>query len=138
MKARNFTKETINYLGTSQRNFPLFEIGDTIVIQLRIKEGDKERLQAFEGDVIAKHNNGVASTFTVRKIAAGGVAVERILPYYSPLIDSIEVRKKGDVRRAKLFYLRKRVGKAARLKEKLVRTAASTVAQEESAAKESE
>lgn len=82
------------------------------------KEGIKERLQSFEGDVIARHNKGASSTFTVRKIGAQGVAVERILPTYSPLVDSIKVIKKGDVRRAKLFYVRDRVGKAARIKER--------------------
>jgi|GEM_PF-291667 len=82
------------------------------------KEGIKERLQSFEGDVIARHNHGASSTFTVRKIGAQGVAVERILPIYSPLVDSISIVKKGDVRRAKLFYVRDRVGKAARIKER--------------------
>ena len=117
MKARKLTKETILELGSYKRDFPKFSIGDTIAVSQRIKEGDKERLQVFQGDVIAMNNNGASTTFTVRKIAANTIAVERILPYYSPLIDSIVAVKRGKVRRAKLYYLRKRVGKAAKIQE---------------------
>ncbi|HEX2977757.1 MAG TPA: 50S ribosomal protein L19 [Candidatus Babeliales bacterium] len=102
------------------RNFPAFGIGDTIAVSQRIKEGDKERLQVFEGDVIAKHENGAASTFMVRKIGANSVPVERIFPYYSPLVDSIKFVRKGKTRRAKLFYMRKRIGKAARVEEQIM------------------
>lgn len=122
MKAKKLTKETIGEIGMYERSFPTFDIGDGIAVSLRIKEGDKERLQVFEGDVIAKHNKGASSTFTVRKISAQGISVERILPVYSPLIESIKIVKKGDVRRAKLYYVRDRVGKAARLKEKIVKS----------------
>lgn len=120
MKAGNFTKETIRSVGMYKRDFPQFEPGDSLIVSQRIKEGNKERLQAFEGDVIAIHNNGASSTFTVRKIGANSVAVEKIFPFYSPLIDSITVKRKGDVRRAKLYYIRDRVGKAARVKEKII------------------
>lgn len=119
MKAQKITRETIRDMGTESRGFPEFSIGDTIAISQRIKEGDKERLQVFEGDVIAKHNCGISSTFTVRKIGANAVSVERIFPYYSPVIDSIRFVRKGKVRRAKLYYMRKRVGKAARVEEKV-------------------
>lgn len=119
MKAQKITRETIRDMGTESRGFPDFSIGDTIAVFQRIKEGDKERLQAFEGDVIARHNCGISTTFTVRKIGANSVSVERIFPYYSPLIDSIRFIRKGKVRRAKLYYMRKRVGKAARVEEKV-------------------
>ncbi len=117
MKASQLTKETINGLGIEARQFPEFSFGDTIAVSQWIVEGDKKRLQIFEGDVIGLHHNGISSTFTVRKIASNNVAVERIYPYYSPIIDSIKVSRKGDVRRAKLYYLRHRVGKSARVKE---------------------
>lgn len=120
MKANKLTKETIAQLGVVDRGFPEFNIGDTIAVSLKITEGDKERLQVFEGDVIAKNTHGVSSTFTVRKIGANAVAVERILPQFSPLIESIKVVRRGEARRAKLYYLRDRVGKAARVKEKVV------------------
>lgn len=120
MKAKKLTKETINQIATFNRNFPEFEQGDTIAISQRIKEGDKERLQIFQGDVIAVHKNGASSTFTVRKIGANSIAVERIFPYYSPVIESIKFIRKGKIRRAKLFYIRERVGKAARLKEQIL------------------
>lgn len=120
MKAKQFTKETIRDLGIYARSFPAFEVGDAIVVTQRIKEGDKERLQDFEGDVIAIHNHGASSTFTVRKMGANNVSVERIFPYYSPLVDSIAFKRKGNVRRARLFYLRDRVGKSARIQEKIV------------------
>ena len=117
MKASNYTKETIKNIGVTERNFPEFGIGDTIAVSLRIKEGSKERVQIFQGDVIAFHNNGIASTFMVRKIGANNISVEQILPLYSPIIKEIKFIRKGKVRRAKLFYLRDRVGKAARIKE---------------------
>lgn len=120
MRAKNLTKETIGQIGVYERNFPRFEIGDCISVAQRIKEGEKERLQVFEGDVIAMHKNGASSTFIVRKIAANNVGVERIFPYYSPLIDNVKLVRKSDIRRAKLYYLRGRVGKAARLKEKVL------------------
>lgn len=120
MKANKLTKETIGQIAVYERNFPAFEIGDYIGVSQRIKEGDKERLQTFEGDVIAMHKNGASSTFIVRKISANNVAVERIFPYYSPLIENVTLVRKGEVRRAKLYYLRKRVGKAARVKEKVL------------------
>ncbi|HML19808.1 MAG TPA: 50S ribosomal protein L19 [Candidatus Dependentiae bacterium] len=106
-------------MGTENREFPVFAIGDTIAVSQRIKEGDKERIQVFEGDVIAMHKRGVSSTFTIRKIGANSVAVERIFPFYSPKIDSIKFVRKGRVRRAKLYYIRERVGKAARVTEKV-------------------
>jgi len=100
------------------REVPEFGPGDTVVVQVRVKEGDRERLQAFEGVVIAKRNRGLNSSFTVRKISYGE-GVERVFQTYSPAIAAIEVKRRGDVRRAKLYYLRGRTGKAARIKEKL-------------------
>jgi large subunit ribosomal protein L19 len=120
MKAQGFTKETINQLGVKERSFPGFRVGDVIAVSLRIKEGDKERLQVFEGDVIARSNNGASSTVTVRRIGANSVAVERIFPLQSPVIDSIKFIRSGKVRRAKLYYMRDRVGKAARVKERIM------------------
>ncbi len=95
-----------------------FAPGDTVVIQVKVKEGTRERLQAFEGVVIAKRNRGLDSAFTVRKISHG-VGVERTFQLHSPLIDSISVKRRGDVRKAKLYHLRDLSGKAARIKEKL-------------------
>ncbi len=120
MKAQGYTKETITQLGMAKEKLPAFRVGDTIAVHQRIKEGDKERIQVFQGDVIAIHQGGISSTFTIRKIGAHGISVERILPFYSPLIKTIKVIKRGDVRRAKLYYVRDRVGKAARLKEKIM------------------
>ena len=120
MRAKNLTKETINLIGITDRNFPEFGVGDTIIVSIFIKEGEKKRVQAFQGDVIAMHNGGNSSTFTVRKIGANSISVERIFPYYSPIISEIKVVKKGDVRRAKLYYIRDRVGKSARIKEKVL------------------
>ena len=118
MKADKLTRETINTLGMMEnRNFPDFSIGDSIAVSQWITEGSKKRIQIFEGDVIAKHQNGSSSTFTVRKIGANSIAVERIYPYHTPVIDSITIVKRGRVRRAKLYYLRDRVGKKARIKE---------------------
>jgi len=124
MKANKLTKETIAHIGIADRGFPEFNVGDTIAVSQRIKEGEKERIQIFEGDVIARNNHGISSTFTVRKIGANSVPVERIFPHYSPLVESIKVVRRGDVRRAKLYYLRDRVGKAGRVKEKTVSKAA--------------
>lgn len=97
---------------------PEFSPGDTVVIQVKVKEGNRERLQAFEGVVIAKRNRGLNSSFTVRKISYG-VGVERTFQTFSKLVDSITVKRRGDVRQAKLYYLRELSGKAARIKEKL-------------------
>lgn len=97
---------------------PEFGAGDTIEVQVRVKEGNRERLQAFEGVVIAKRNRGVNSSFTVRKVSYGE-GVERVFQTHSPLIANIKVKRRGDVRRAKLYYLRERAGKAARIKEKI-------------------
>lgn len=119
MKAKNYTKETILSLGTEKRSFDSFTIGDAIKVSQKIKEGDKERIQLFEGDVIGMHNNGIASTFTVRKIGANSIAIERVFPYYSPLIEHVEFLRKGKIRRAKLYYMRDRIGKAARVAEKV-------------------
>ena len=120
MKAQKYTRETINSIGVSKRLFPRFDVGDTIAVSQKIKEGDKERIQIFEGDVIAQHRNGASSTFTVRKIGANSVSVERIFPFYSPLIESIKFVRTGKVRRAKLFYMRKRIGKASRVAERVM------------------
>ena len=100
------------------RTIPAFSSGDTVVVQVRVKEGDRERLQAFEGVVIAIRNRGLNSAFTVRKIS-NGEGVERVFQTYSPQIGEIEVKRRGKVRRAKLYYLRGLTGKAARIKEKL-------------------
>ena len=104
-------------------DLPQFAPGDTVRVQVRVREGNKERLQAFEGFVIAKRNRGLNSAFTVRKLN-GADGVERDFQTHSKLIHSIEVKRRGDVRRAKLYYMRGRSGKAARIKEKLVRKSA--------------
>lgn len=100
------------------RELPDFAPGDTIIVSVKVKEGNRERLQAFEGVVIAIRNRGLNSAFTVRKISHG-TGVERVFQTYSPLIDSIKVKRRGDVRRAKLYFLRQREGKSARIREKL-------------------
>lgn len=100
------------------REVPDFAPGDTLVVQVKVKEGDRERLQAFEGICIAKRNRGLNSAFTVRKMSHGE-GVERVFQTYSPAIAEIEVKRKGDVRRAKLYFLRGLTGKAARIKEKI-------------------
>lgn len=100
------------------RDIPAFAPGDTVVVHVKVKEGNRERLQAFEGVVIALRNRGLNSAFTVRKISHG-TGVERVFQTYSPMIDSVTVKRRGDVRRAKLYYLRGREGKSARIKEKL-------------------
>lgn len=100
------------------KEVPEFGPGDTVVVQVKVKEGNRERLQAFEGVVIGKRNRALNSAFTVRKISHG-VGVERTFQTYSPLVDSIAVKRRGDVRQAKLYYLRELSGRAARIKEKL-------------------
>lgn len=119
MQAKGLTKETITRMGITKDLTTSFNIGDGIAVSQRIQEGGKERLQVFEGDVIAIRKNGISSTFTVRKISHG-VYVERIFPFYTPIIKEITVIRRGDVRRAKLYYVRGRVGKKAKLKEKVV------------------
>ncbi len=104
-------------------DLPDFSPGDTVVVQVRVSEGQRDRLQAFEGIVIAKHNRGLNSSFTVRKISYGE-GVERVFQTHSPAIAAVEVKRKGDVRRAKLYYMRQRRGKSARIKEK-IKTSAS-------------
>lgn len=101
-----------------KQDVPEFSPGDTVVVQVRVKEGERERLQAYEGVVIAKRNRGLNSSFTVRKISHGE-GVERVFQTHSPAVAKIEVKRRGDVRRAKLYYLRERSGKSARIKEKV-------------------
>lgn len=101
-----------------KQDVPAFAPGDTVVVQVKVKEGTRERLQAYEGVVIAKKNRGLNSSFTVRKISHGE-GVERVFQTHSPMVDSISVKRRGDVRQAKLYYLRDRQGRSARIKEKL-------------------
>jgi large subunit ribosomal protein L19 len=103
---------------TAGKNIPDFTTGDTVVVQVKVREGDRERLQAFEGVVIGRRNRGANSSFTVRKVSYGE-GVERVFPLYGPSIDSITVKRRGRVRRAKLYYLRDLTGKAARIREKI-------------------
>ncbi|MDP7592481.1 MAG: 50S ribosomal protein L19 [Litorilituus sp.] len=103
-----------------KKDLPAFASGDTVVVQVKVTEGDKSRLQAFEGVVIAVKNRGLHSAFTVRKIS-NGVGVERVFQTHSPIVDSIEVKRRGDVRQSKLYYLRERSGRSARIKEKLAK-----------------
>ncbi|NYT35285.1 50S ribosomal protein L19 [Allopusillimonas soli] len=119
-------KEEIARL-TEGKSTPEFNPGDTVIVNVNVVEGSRKRVQAYEGVVIAKRNRGLNSSFIVRKISSGE-AVERTFQLYSPQIASIEVKRRGDVRRAKLYYLRSRSGKAARIKEKLVRKSAKTAA----------
>jgi large subunit ribosomal protein L19 len=105
---------------------PAFETGDTVVVQVKVKEGERVRLQSFEGVVIAKRNRGYNSAFTVRKISHG-VGVERVFQSCSPTVDNVEVKRRGDVRRAKLYYMRKLSGRAARIKEKLTARVGSAI-----------
>ncbi len=104
--------------GMLKENRPVFNVGDTVRVSVRIKEGERERIQAFEGTVIAKRHGGIQETFTVRR-SSYGVGVERVFPVNSPFVEKVEVVRKGKVRRAKLFYLRNRTGKAAKVKEQL-------------------
>jgi large subunit ribosomal protein L19 len=127
MKAKGLTRETIKQLGIYERNFPSFKVGDTIAVSQIIKERvkkeggkgeeEKQRIQVFQGDVISQRGSGICRTFKVRKMGPNNVAVEKTFPYYSPLIDSIELVRRGKVRRAKLFYIRNLVGRAARITE---------------------
>ncbi len=103
-----------------KKDLPAYAPGDTVVVQVKVTEGDKSRLQAFEGVVIAVKNRGLHSAFTVRKIS-NGVGVERVFQTHSPIVDSIEVKRRGDVRQSKLYYLRERSGRSARIKEKLAK-----------------
>ena len=114
------TNKIISELDAEQmsKEIPAFSPGDTVVVQVKVKEGARERLQAFEGVCIGKRNRALNSAFTLRKISHGG-GVERTFETYSPLIDSISVKRRGDVRQAKLYYLRELSGRAARIKEKL-------------------
>ena len=100
-----------------ERELPPFRVGDTVRVHYRITEGDKDRTQVFQGQVIRKSGNGIGKTFAVRKRSSGGVGVERIFPFHSPRIEQLEVTTRGRVRRARLFFLRDLQGKAARLKE---------------------
>jgi large subunit ribosomal protein L19 len=117
-------KEEIARLG---KVIPPFAPGDTVIVNVNVVEGTRKRVQAYEGVVIAKRNRGLNSSFIVRKISSGE-GVERTFQMYSPLIASIELKRRGDVRRAKLYYLRDRSGKSARIKEKLTRSAGKTAA----------
>ena len=108
--------------GMIKENQPKFEVGDTVRVSVRIQEGDKERIQAFEGTVIAKKHGGIAETFTVRRTSYG-VGVERVFPVNSPFVENVEVVRRGKVRRAKLFYLRSRTGKAAKVKARVLLSA---------------
>ena len=103
---------------TLQNEVPTVQIGDTVRVHVKVKEGSRERIQVFEGTVIAKKHGGIEETITVRRISYG-IGVEKVFPVHSPSIDTIEVVRNGDVRRAKLYYLRGRVGKGAKVKEKL-------------------
>jgi large subunit ribosomal protein L19 len=111
------------------KEVPAFSPGDTVVVNVNVKEGDRKRVQGYEGVVIAKRNRGINSSFTVRKVSSGE-GVERSFQTYSPLIASIEVKRKGAVRRAKLYYLRSRTGKGARIREKLAKHAQQEAAAE--------
>lgn len=111
--------QNIEHAQLRKSPLPAFRVGDTVRVWVLIKEGDKERSQAFEGVVIKRHHHGARSSFTVRKISYG-VGVERIFPSHSPRIDRVEVVSRGDVRRARLYYLRQLSGKAARIKERTV------------------
>ena len=120
MQANHVTKETIMSHGVIDRNFPEFAVGDTIEVSQIVKEGAKERVQLFTGYVIGMHNHGISSTFTIRKFGANNIGVERIYPLHSPVIQSIKLIKQGRVRRAKLYYIRTRIGKSARIKERVL------------------
>ncbi|MBQ7045759.1 MAG: 50S ribosomal protein L19 [Clostridia bacterium] len=104
--------------GMIKENVPVIKIGSTVRVHVKIREGERERIQVFEGTVIAKNNSGIAETFTVRRISYG-VGVERVFPVHSPNVDKVELVREGRVRRAKLYYLRDRVGKSAKVKEQI-------------------
>lgn len=116
----NRTREALNLISNSSlRTDELnFNVGDTVRVSVKIREGDRERIQVFEGTVIARKGSGVSETFTVRRVSYG-VGVERVFPYHSPNVTAVEVVRRGRVRRSKLYYLRDRVGKAAKVKEQL-------------------
>lgn len=138
MKAQKLTSETILDLGIGtggKQSYPDFGIGDTIAIHQFVTEGDKERIQIFEGDVIAIRHKGASGTFTVRKMAVHNVAVERIFPYYSPIIKSINIVRVGKSRRAKAYYVRDRLGKSARFSELVFTKEQKAHAKEHDAAK---
>jgi large subunit ribosomal protein L19 len=101
-----------------RHDIPAFAPGDTVIVQVKVKEGNRERLQAFEGVVVARRNRGLNSSFTVRKVSHGE-GVERVFPLHSPTVAEVKVKRRGDVRRAKLYYLRDRSGKSARIREKV-------------------
>ena len=122
MNAITFVHEQLS----GKKDFPKFKAGDNVTVNYKIIEGNKERIQSFKGDVIKKQGNGHTASFTVRKIS-DGIGVERVFPFFSPNIESVILNKAGNVRRAKLFYQRKRSGKSARIREK--RMVVSTVAQ---------
>jgi large subunit ribosomal protein L19 len=121
MKSNKFNKETIQSLAVRELKFADFSIGDKVEVSQWVQEGDNKRIQIFLGNVIARSNNAGSSTFTVRKMAADDVAVERIYPLYSPIIEGIKVIAKAKVRRAKLYYLRHKVGEASRVKERIMK-----------------
>jgi len=120
--------------GTLRRDLPPFRSGDTVRVHVKVKEGDKERIQVYEGVVIRRRQGGASATFTVRKISYG-VGVERVFPVESPIVDKVEIKSRGHVRRARLYYLRELKGKAARLRSK-VRDLSSLVAPDAAAASE--
>lgn len=124
-----------------KKDIPEFNTGDTVIVMVKVKEGERERMQAFEGVVIAKRNRGYHSSFTVRKISQGE-GVERVFQTHSPLVGEIKVKRRGDVRKAKLYYLRERSGRSARIREKLVtkqaKPAAATTATETATAEAAE
>ncbi len=149
MIAKKFTKETIRNIGIVDKPIADFAIGDVVAVSQWVIEGKEakdvrgaktgaskkgakeaktERIQIFEGNVIARKNNGASSTFTVRKVGKDGIAVERIYPYFSPNVESVKIITRATVRRAKLYYLRDRVGKKARIKEKIEKKSKTVVA----------
>ena len=109
--------KTVEKVFGTEKNFPAFESGDTVTVHYKIREGNKERIQQFRGVVLQRRGSGITETFTVRKMS-GNIGVERIFPVSSPFIEKIDINKKGHVRRARIFYLRKRTGKKARIQEK--------------------
>ncbi len=121
----DFRDKTMNSIVNSisqealRNDIPDFKAGDRVTVHYKIKEGNKERIQLFQGDVLQRRNSGIDEMFTVRKIS-NGVGVERIFPLHSPSIEKIEVNRRGKVRRARIFYLRKQIGKAARIKERRI------------------
>jgi large subunit ribosomal protein L19 len=129
---RQLEAEEMKKLG---KDIPDFAPGDTVVVNVNVMEGDRKRTQAYEGMVVAKRNRGINSSFTVRKVSSGE-GVERSFQTFSPLIASIEIKRKGDVSRAKLYYLRKRAGKAARIREKLASQEMLESGQETASARE--